>query len=148
MRRYGEAPKSGQVYRDRPGAYAVILSGHRIMLTREDHPITDYIDIQLPGGGVDPGETMLSALHREVMEETGHRIHVQRKLTIYQRYCYMPEYDLWARKIAHIYLCRPGLKISEPTEKTHEYFWIDLGAAPGLITNPADGRVLERFFDW
>lgn len=37
----------------------------------------------LPGGVMEPGESLLQALHREVAEETGLAIHVERLLGLY-----------------------------------------------------------------
>ena len=79
----------GRRYRERPGAYAVILDGGDLLVTEQDAPDREF---QLPGGGLDPGEGALRALHRECLEETGWRIRVLRRLGAFQRYVYMPEY--------------------------------------------------------
>ena len=110
MRRFGEPVRPDRAYSARPGAYGVIRNGDDVLLTEQAEPIREF---QLPGGGVDPGESLVRALHRECLEETGWSIRVDRRLGAYQRYAYMPEYDLWARKVAHVYLCRPVLRRSE-----------------------------------
>lgn len=65
IKQFGEK-KEGLEYKDRPGAYAVII--------REDGMIgcvqSDRGDgLIFPGGGIDEGETPEVALAREVMEE-------------------------------------------------------------------------------
>lgn len=57
---------AGVVYRRRPGAYAVILAPDgKVALVQGKG------DFHLPGGGLEPGEDALTALHRETREETG-----------------------------------------------------------------------------
>jgi 8-oxo-dGTP diphosphatase len=126
MRRFGEAVKAGIGYRDRPGAYAVIRRGDDLLVTASFTPIHE---IQLPGGGIDPGESPLRALHREVREETGWTITVERRLGAFQRFTYMPEYDLWARKICHIYLARPARQLGPPSEPDHLPVWMPVDTA-------------------
>lgn len=41
---------------------------------------------KLPGGGIDPGETIMEGLHRECLEETGCRIEVVRELGLVIEY--------------------------------------------------------------
>ena len=62
--RYGEPIRRSVRYRERQGAYAIILEGDRILLTRQALPQPEF---QLPGGGIDPGESPLAALHREAV---------------------------------------------------------------------------------
>lgn len=135
MRRFGDPPRPGILYTDRPGAYAVILDGRRLLVTEQSAPEPE---LQLPGGGIDAGETPLQALHREALEETGWRLRVRRKLGVYQRFAYMPDYDLWARKICHIYLCAPGLWLHPPTELGHRALWIDAAHVLPDLVSPGD----------
>lgn len=141
MRRYGDRPKSGQRYTRRPGAYAVVRRGNAALMTIEANQFGT--DIQIPGGGIDPGEHPVAALHREVMEETGWRVAIERRLGTYQRYCYMPEYDLWAHKICNVFLCSPVRQISAPLEATHTAFWAPLSDIADLITNDADSGFIR-----
>ncbi len=99
IRRYGEPVVAGQIYRRRPGVYGILLRGDDILLTHQAEPDNEF---QLPGGGIDPGEHPLPALHREVMEETGWRITAARRFGAFRRFCYMPDYDRWAEKICTI----------------------------------------------
>lgn len=135
MRRFGEPVIPEQTYTTRPGAYGVIFDGRDLLVTEQSDPDPE---LQLPGGGLDPGESPIRALHRECREETGWNIAVLRRLGAYQRYTYMPEYDLWARKVCHIYLCRPTLRIGEPTEPGHRALWMPAATAARLLENEGD----------
>lgn len=134
MRRYGEPAQNGVRYTDRPGAYGVVLRGDRALLSLNMSPGEEFA---LPGGGVDPGETPTRALHREAIEETGHTIRILSRIGCYQRYTYMPEYDLWARKICHIYLCRAGRQVCDPIPPD-EPFWINARAAQNILSVQGD----------
>lgn len=139
MRRYGESVLPGQSYRTRPGAYAVIREGQDLLVTEQTAPLREF---QLPGGGIDGGEGALAALHRECLEETGWRVRVLRRLGAFQRFCYMPDYDLWARKVCHVYLCRPVLRLGAPSEPNHRAVWMPLALARDLLGNEGDRRVV------
>lgn len=139
MRRFGDPAQTGQRYVDRPGAYAVIREGRHLLLTEQARPGPE---LQLPGGAVDPGEGMLAALHRECLEETGWRIVVERRLGAFQRYTYMPEYRIWARKICHIYLARPVLRLGPPTEAGHGAVWMSIDTAADRLGNAGDRHMV------
>jgi ADP-ribose pyrophosphatase YjhB (NUDIX family) len=62
---------AGLPKRQRVAAYAVIISGERILLSRLSPAITTDELWTLPGGGLDHGEDPRDAVVREVREETG-----------------------------------------------------------------------------
>lgn len=145
IRRFGEPMVPGQRYGIRHGVYAVLLSGRDVLLTRQARPVPD---LQLPGGGIDPGESPLRALHREVREETGWSIAAPRRIGAFRRFVYMPEYDKWAEKLCTVYLARPVRCHGMPSEPGHAAVWLPAEAAVPLLGNDGDrhflGAVLRR----
>lgn len=138
--RLGETARRDVRYRLRPGAYAILLRGRDVLLTHQMEPVPEF---QLPGGGIDAGEAPVVSLHREVMEETGWRIGPVRRLGAYRRFTYMPEYDLWAEKLCHIYLARPALRHGPPTEAGHHAVWAPIATAARLVASAGDRRFLS-----
>ena len=139
IRRYGEPVKPGQRYRRRPGVYAVLLRGNSILTTFQQAPVPEF---QLPGGGIDAGEQPVAALHREVIEETGWKIDVIRRVGAFRRFTYMPEYDLWAEKLCTVYLARPVLRLGPPSEAGHTAVWLPVDDAVARLGNPGDRAML------
>ncbi len=140
IRRFGESVQAGQRYRRRPGVYAILLDGDSVLVTHQAAPIPEF---QLPGGGIDAGEHPIPALHREVIEETGWRIEVSRRLGAFRRFTFMPEYDLWAEKLCTVYLARPVLRLGPPTEAGHTAVWMSLPAAARELGNDGDRAFLR-----
>jgi 8-oxo-dGTP diphosphatase len=68
----------------RVAAYAVIIQDERLLLSRWLGP--DRPRWILPGGGLDHGEDPYDAVIREVFEETGYRVEVDRLLGIQNVY--------------------------------------------------------------
>ncbi|MEO0991989.1 MAG: NUDIX hydrolase [Pseudomonadota bacterium] len=141
-RRYGERIEPGRTYKTRPGAYAILARDGKLLLTHQAEPVPE---IQLPGGGIDPGEATVPALHREALEETGWRVGRLRKFGVYRRFTYMPEYDFWAEKICHIYVGRPVLRMGPPSEPGHTALWVPFGLAGEALHNQGDREMLERW---
>ncbi|MBI1171125.1 NUDIX domain-containing protein [bacterium] len=140
IRRHGEAVKSGQKYRRRPGVYGVLLRGTEVLLTHQAEPVPEF---QLPGGGIDRGEAPIAALHREVFEETGWHIGPPRWLGSYRRFTYMPEYDMWAEKVCSIFIARPTLRLGPPSEAGHVAIWTDVRMGLNLLNNVGDRAMLQ-----
>ncbi len=141
IRRFGEPVKTGQIYRRRPGVYAILLDGDAILTTHQLEPVPEY---QLPGGGIDKGEHPVAALHREVMEETGWHIAPPKRLGTYRRFTHMPEYGFWAEKLCTIYLARPVLRICPPTEPGHTAVWMPARQALDLLGGEGDRAMLAQ----
>ena len=142
IRRYGDTPQAGQRYRKRPGVYAILPRDGKLLLTYQGAP---HHEVQLPGGGIDPGEHPLTALHREVFEETGWRIAAPRKLGTFRRFAFMPEYDMWAEKICHIYLGHPVRPHGPASEPGHLPLWMTPEDAVAALYNDGDADFVARF---
>lgn len=141
IRRYGEAVKAGQTYRRRPGVYAILLRDGEMLVTYQAAPVPEF---QLPGGGIDPGEHPIAALHREVIEETGWRISIGRRLGAFRRFTYMPDYGFWAEKLCTVYLARPVLRLGNPTEPGHRAVWLPPEEAMIRLGNDGDRGMLAK----
>ncbi|MDB6176812.1 NUDIX hydrolase [Paracoccus sp. Z330] len=140
--RFGERPQPGLRYRHRPGVYAVLVRDNRILLTHQAFPIPEF---QLPGGGVESGESLVAALHREVFEETGWRIGNLRGLGRFRRFCDLPEHDMLAEKMCHIWIARPILRLAPPPEQGHTACWFRPAEALELIADPGARHWLGRY---
>jgi 8-oxo-dGTP diphosphatase len=141
IRRVGKPPLADQRYTLRPGAYAILPRGNSVLLTIQDDGGPEF---QLPGGGIDPGESNTTALHREVFEETGWKIASPRKVGAFRRFVFVPEYDLWAEKICHVYLAFPTRQIGPPTEPDHLPIWTDFEFAAKAVVNEGDRLFLQQ----
>lgn len=141
-RRFGRPPTPGQRYVPRPGVYAIIDAGDGLLATFQEEPRPE---LQLPGGGIDPGESPRVALAREVMEETGYAIHSLRRLGMFHRFTYMPEYDLHAQKQCHIYVARLGPQRSEPTEPGHSAVFLPWQTALEKLAVSGDRHFVARW---
>ena len=140
MKRTGLPPENGRYYQRRPGAYVILLRDDLVLIT---HQLASESEFQLPGGGIDAGESPISALHREVFEETGWRMRLDRRLGFYRRFTFMPEYDMWAEKICSIYLGRPTIRLGQPTEAGHTPLWVHRFDAPQILTNSGDADFVQ-----
>ncbi|MEM1237000.1 MAG: NUDIX hydrolase [Pseudomonadota bacterium] len=143
MRRFGNPPEPERKYRLRPGAYAILVRGGDMLVTHQMEPRPEF---QLPGGGVDPGEHPVQALHREVLEETGYTITRPRRLGAFRRFNYMPEYDLWAEKLCTIYLAQPARRLGPPREAAHTAVWMPADTAARVIAVSGDRHFVRQTF--
>tara|TARA_R110002073_G_scaffold96895_5_gene223420 strand:+ start:360 stop:797 length:438 start_codon:yes stop_codon:yes gene_type:complete len=141
IKRYGNAPKAGERYRLRAGAYAILPNAGQLLLTYQAAP---HYEFQLPGGGIDAGESPIQALHREVFEETGWRIAKPRRLGAFRRFVWMPEYRIHAEKLCHIYTAIPVRRHCAPHEEGHTAVWMDVSDAIQELANDGDASFVAN----
>ena len=140
--RLGDPPLRDVRYRRRLGVYAILPRDGDLLVTFQGEPDNE---LQLPGGGVDPGEPNLRALYREVLEETGWTIAAPRRIGAFRRYVYMPEYDRMAEKLCIIYAAHPVRRIGPPTEAGHTDLWISPQVAAETLGNPGDRHFVREY---
>ena len=99
----------------RNSAKAIVLHEGRILVNRCVSRFGDYY--ALPGGGQEDGETLMDAVRRELLEETGHRVCPIRLSAIYERICQNREGGL-SHKVYFVFLCKlEGAGPLPPTER-------------------------------
>ena len=64
-------PKPNDLVKDRSGVFAIIIHDKKLLVTAGHHAPNVP---ELPGGGIDPGEDTITALLREIYEETGQTV--------------------------------------------------------------------------
>jgi 8-oxo-dGTP diphosphatase len=142
--RFGPVPRRDIAYSHRMGAYAILPRDGQLLLTLQHEPEPE---LQLPGGGIDPGESPLRALHREVYEETGWIIAEPRRVGAFRRFVYMPEYDKWAEKLCLIYAARPVRAHGAPTEEGHTALWSSPAFAADALGNSGDRHFVRTYLN-
>lgn len=146
IRRHGRPPSGGHAPRLRPGAYAAIRLGGGVLLTATD-------EFQLPGGGIDPGEHPLAALHREVREETGWRIDVVRRVGAFRDFALVPPdafgpsegtAEIPAEKVCTVYAARAVRRLGPPSEPGHLAVHLTEWDALEALEHPGSRAMLAR----
>ena len=95
-------------YPERPivGVGAVVLDGDRVLLVRRgNEPLKG--EWSLPGGAVEAGETLETAIAREVLEETGLEVEVGPMIDVLDRIRLDPDGRVRYHFVLIDYLCRP-----------------------------------------
>ena len=138
----GEPWIPGRPYRDRIGVYALVPRGGRLLCVFQETP--EKRELQLPGGGVDPGEHPLRALHREVREETGWTIGRARRVAAFQSYSWLWGEGYWARKVHLVHLARAVSRDGPPTEPGHTALWLAPAEAARRLDVPGDRAMVRR----
>ena len=130
------------VYHDRIGAYAVLIDGEKIAVTR-----TRGGKIFLPGGKIEQDETDEECLIRECMEEMGIKVSIKEFMAIGERYFYLESNNQYSHPIAHFYYCDEYEKVSEPLEKGSEYMWMNYKEAIKQLYHPHHSWAAEMIWD-
>ena len=126
---FGE-PIPGARYWRRAGAYAVIPDGTgRVAMARHKG------QLHLPGGGLDAGETHDVALLREVREETGLVVAVDRWFAEAEEYAWSESLGPFL-KAGRFALARVVEHVSEPLSG-HELVWATLAEVERDVVGPS-----------
>jgi ADP-ribose pyrophosphatase YjhB (NUDIX family) len=73
--------KNNTFYHRHLGVYGICLNiGSLLVIHKNNGPYKNRFD--LPGGSLEPGETIIEGLHREFMEETGIQILVKQNIGV------------------------------------------------------------------
>lgn len=120
------------------GTRAMLVDGDRVLLIRHGY-VPGW---QFPGGGVEPGETAVESLVREVREETGYAITGRCEL-----FGFYLNADVSRRDHVTLYVCRAFERVREfrPNREIEAAEWFDVGALPEATTAGTRRRIAEVF---
>ena len=119
---FGER-RPDKVYRDRPAAFGVLVRDGQVAVVRIVKPaVPAYFD--LPGGGVDEGETPELAVVREFGEETGLKVAVREPLTLADQFFIGSEGVPWNNRSSFYVLDLVGEDASLQVEDDHTLVWL------------------------
>ncbi|HEY6794126.1 MAG TPA: NUDIX domain-containing protein [Kineosporiaceae bacterium] len=90
-----------------------------------------------PGGILEPAETVEDGLVREILEETGIRVGVERLTGVYQ---HVP-----ARIIALVFRCHPLEGSAGATAEATEARWVDRSSVDALMSPAFAVRIHDAF---
>jgi 8-oxo-dGTP diphosphatase len=131
------ARESGRDHPDRPTAFAVIVRGERIAVMRVGSRRRGVVH-DLPGGGVDPGESYAEAAVRECGEEAGLKVELEPEPFALADQFFVND-DGWAHNSRGRFFAgsvaaeSPELKI----EDDHTLEWLEPQAALRLLNREA-----------
>ena len=83
----------------RPAVYAVIIQDERILLSKQ------WDGYDFPGGGINLGESNVDAVKREVFEETGLQVRVDRIVSVNNSFFKLPYAEKFVHSIHMYYAC-------------------------------------------
>lgn len=101
---------------------AVVLRDGNVLLAVR----SDIRGWELPGGNPDPGEPGEATLHRELLEETGIEVEVERHVGDYVRSGFRPH-------TARVWLCRAVGGELRPSVETPVVDWFPVDAVPSTL---------------
>jgi len=113
-------------YPERPivGVGAVIVDeGRVVLIKRKYEPLKGHWS--LPGGMVEIGETLESALSREMLEETGLRVDVGPVIEVFDRIMYDEQKRVRYHFVLIDYLCWPAGGTLTPGSDVDAAIWVD-----------------------
>ena len=100
--------------------------------------------ISFPKGHVEPGETESQTAEREILEETGLRVRVDRRFRAENRYNIRPD----TQKLVVIFAALTDQAVITPQpEEIAEAFWLPIEAAAARLTYERDRKIMRDAFD-
>ena len=139
-----EAPKANSVV---PSANVIVVNDrHEILMIRR----TDNDNWAVPGGGMDPGESITDTAVRETREETGIDCEITGLVGIYTNPRHVILYTSNGevrQEFSIVFTARPVGGTLQPSSESSEPQWISSAAAADLQMHPSMRQRIQHYLD-
>lgn len=120
----------------------------RILLLREADTYEEGTNVgryQVPGGRLDAGEPFLDGLAREVMEEAGLTVTVEKPLYVAEWFSVIK--GIKTQIVAVFFLCRAVTAEVRLSEEHDDFQWVDPAKAATLSVLAPEDKVIEAYLN-
>ena len=129
------------------GVGAIIIENQRVlMVERGGEPLKGWWS--LPGGVVETGELLETALHREVREETGLEVEIINMVEVFERIMLDSEGKPEYHYILMDYLCRPTGGTLGAADDASKVAWVTESGLAALKVTEGTPAVIAKAFKW
>jgi ADP-ribose pyrophosphatase YjhB (NUDIX family) len=125
------------------GVGAVVLDGDRVLLVRRLHPPLQG-EWSLPGGAVELGETLETAVAREVLEETGLRVAVGPVAGVVNRVHRDTQGRVEYHYVVVDYCCRPSGGTLACASDAADAMWVPVNDLSKYRLTDAAVRIIDK----
>lgn len=124
------------IYNDGDSVAAIVFtSENKVVALRHFRPGPEKIFVELIGGFVEPNESPLHAVQREVLEEVGFKGE-----PIFIGTSYFSAYNTGKK---HIFIVFNSQKVQDPHPETTEFFHVEQTSWPWLLENALQGNTTD-----
>lgn len=128
------------------GVGAVVIDGRRVLLVRRaNEPMKG--EWSLPGGAVEIGETLVSAITREVREETGLVVEVGPIVDVLDRLRLDADGRVRFHYVLVDFICRPTAGLLSSGSDAAAATWVELSDLPQYGVAQSAASVIAKAFD-
>lgn len=125
------------------GVGAIIMRGGKMMIVkRANEPAKGLWSV--PGGVVELGEHLHDAIKREVREETGLEVDIERLVDAVDNIVFDEQGQVHYHYVLLDYLCRPRGGALKAADDVLEIRWVTLDALQSLPITPSLNRVIAK----
>jgi ADP-ribose pyrophosphatase YjhB (NUDIX family) len=137
-----------------PAANSIVPSANVVVTNEQDEVLmirrTDNGNWALPGGGMDPGETLSETAVREVEEETGIRCEVTGLVGVYTNPNHVILYTSNGearQEFSLVYTARAVSGTPTPSDETSEVRWVPETDLPALPMHESMRQRIGRYLE-
>ena len=116
-------------------AILALTSEREVVLARQFRPGPEDVLLELPGGGLEEGESPLEAAGRELLEETGYAGELQDAGALFD--C------AYSTRVRHVVVAVDARLVSEPKPDVGEFTEVELVSLDAFREHLRDGRLTD-----